>query len=103
LLGRRSKVFDFEDQATNRTEAMGLELCGVLCLSEGARMLFLIKTTDGEDVVVNTEFVENMRRASIADKLATAIKLRDQHQPLLAAVPLETVVELLGVISAVDG
>lgn len=65
-------------------------------------MLFLIKTPDGEDVVINTHYVENMRRAKIDDRPATAIKLREQHQPMLAAVPLDTIVSLLGVVTAVD-
>lgn len=65
-------------------------------------MLFLIKTPDGEDVVINTHYVENMRRTKIDDRPATAIKLKEQHQPILAAVPLDTIVSLLGVVTAVD-
>jgi len=66
-------------------------------------MLFLIKTPDGEELVLNTDFVESMRRTTIDEEPATAIKLREQHQPLIAAVPLERIVGLLGVISALDG
>jgi hypothetical protein len=65
-------------------------------------MLFLIKTPDGEDVVINTDYVENMRRTMVDDRPATAIKLKEQHQPLLAALPLDTIVSLLGVVTAVD-
>lgn len=77
--------------------------CGSSMCRERIVNAVLDQTPDGEELVLNTDFVESMRRTAIDDRPATAIKMKEQHQPLLAAASPEKTVGLLGVISASDG